>query len=138
MDKAAKLILNSLKCPICKSQIDLVTWTKAGVRAPKNHNFGCVQDPYHYSICFIHWEGPPKIESEMVHVYSNNYLYTILQKYLGSEQQTKIFINEVDKEYRLLDTSKIKTFEYNKLLFNFSQSNEERIINRIKTILMFQ
>lgn len=137
MDKAAKLILNSLRCPLCGGQIDLrdITINKRG------NNFVCVNNATHYAIFFVHWEQPSRIEKETVMIYDGPHLYQIVQEYyvLGrSFINTRISIRDIDPEGRIIDKGKFKSLDYKKSLFDFSKSNEEKIIGRIKTILVFQ
>ncbi len=139
MDPIVKKILNSLRCPICKGQIDLV-------EAKKGNNFGCVREPHHYSFFFVHWEQPYRIEHEDVAVYYGKHLYEIRQYHYtstgGTHPQTctdtVIYIKEVDKEFRVIEKAKVERFEYNKTLFDFQQTDKDKIINRVRTILVFQ
>jgi hypothetical protein len=141
MDKVAKLILNSLRCPSCGGQIDLISGTNIHTRL-KDLNFSCVYDSEHYSIRFVHWEQPARIETEQVIVYVGSHQYKVTQSHWvggASVQSTKILISKVDPEHRIIDSSKkIKEFVYDKHLFDFSKTNQEKLISRIKTILVFQ
>ena len=144
MDKAAKCFLNSIKCPICKSQLD----TLDGL-SPLYYkydkmikNFSCCKDYEHYAIYLIYWELPVRICTETLILYEGKYQYKISQYHSPNnptiDDATEITIKEVDSEHRLLDTYMNKTFNYNKLLFDFKNSDKEKIFNRIKTILVFQ
>ncbi len=148
MDPVVKAFLNSLKCPVCKSQIDLFQAKKKD-----GNNFACVQDYTHYAIFLVHWEQPLRIESEDVRVYKGKYLYDIKQHhYLPGNNhfglgpgfgplrcdKTTIIVREIDKEFRIIEKLEAKSFEYDKVLFDFQNTSEQKIINRVKTILVFQ
>jgi hypothetical protein len=140
MDKAAKLILNSLKCPVCGGQIDLLDWTKLEQK-PKDQNFSCVYDPEHFGIYLVHWEQPIRLEFERATVYEGSHQYQVTQNHWLAgfrTQRTVVLIREVDPEHRIIDTVKAKQFVYNKLLFDFNKTNREKLVNRVKTILVFQ
>jgi hypothetical protein len=141
MDKVAKLILNSLKCPVCGGQIDLLDWTKLEQK-PKDQNFSCVYDPEHYGVWLVHWEHPIRLEFERATVYEGHHQYMVSQHHWMEgvpHQRTTVLIRKVDPEHRILDTEKPKLFTYDqKLLFDFTKTNREKLVNRIKTILTFQ
>ncbi|CAB4196845.1 hypothetical protein UFOVP1290_365 [uncultured Caudovirales phage] len=132
MDKVAKQFLNSLKCPICSAQIDMIK-----MRAIDFSNFACVNDKYHYNLYYQYIQVPFLVIQETVRIYDNNKLYEIFQSCDGS-LSTEITVKDVDKEYRVLDKKKTLSFRYDKKLFDFSKSNRESILNRVKTILVFQ
>lgn len=141
MDFVAKKILNALKCPVCQSQIDILNWVVPKIGSKKGHNFGCVSDHFHYSIFFMHWELPIRIEKETVIIYEGKYQYEIAQDYFLSGisfPHTHIYIRVVDAEKRILDNHPIKEIGFNKILFDFSKTNREKLVNRVKTILVFQ
>ena len=141
MDKFAKQILNSLRCPICGGQIDMIH----SYISKKGNNFSCVYDSMHYALKFAHEIAVPKILHENVMIYNESHLYDIRQTYfIGHppycipQNSTSIFIRDVDKEHRIIDDGVFKTFTYYKSLFVFSKTDREKIIGRIKTILVFQ
>ncbi len=141
MNKEAKLILNSLRCPLCNSQIDLIDWFSLLNKKYKEHNFGCVVNPEHYSIYFNHWEDPPKIENERVIVYDELNQYNIDQNtfIIGHPWiKSTIKVSKVDKENRVLDNIKPKTYTFEIQLFDFKSVNRNKIINKVKTVLIFQ
>jgi hypothetical protein len=136
MDKLAKTILNSMKCPVCGGQIDMIE----GI-PKRGNNFGCVSGPYHYSVNFIHWEIPYRIDAEHVMIFHGRHAYDVHQSYysgLIKFPQTSIIIRDIDAENRIIDGGDFKRFAYDKALFDFTKTNREKIINRIKTILVFQ
>lgn len=139
MDPLVKQYLNSIKCPICRHQIDIFEKNKQG------NNYACVRDPSHYAFRYVTSDKPYRLEYEDVCVYNGKYIYSIRQHYYinystGSEkiEETIIYIQEVDKEFRIIEKGISKLFNYKKLLFDFQKTDEIKIINRIKTILTFQ
>lgn len=132
MNLIAKKILNNIRCPICSGQLDLPGWQVE--QKNKDYNFFCVNDFRHYGIFLIHWDLPISIEQEGVTIFEGSHRFDVVQK----NGSTKITIRDVDLEERILDNIKPIVFEYDKEMFIFSQTNREKIINRIKTILVFQ
>ena len=132
MNPVAKKILNNLKCPICSGQLDLLSWQVP--QKVKDYNFFCVNDYRHYGIFLIHWDFPIVIEQEGVTIFEGSHRFDVVQ----TKGKTKITIREIDPEERVLDNVKPKVFDYDKEMFIFSQTNRDKIVNRIKTILVFQ
>lgn len=133
MDPLVKQMLNSLKCPVCKGQVDLMDY--GNQTRNKKFNYCCVNNWEHYRLFFVHWEPVLRIEYEMVVLYEGRHQYSIWQ---FENNSTSIFISEVDAENRVLENVDATQFVYNKKLFDFSQTNREKLINRAKTILVFQ
>jgi hypothetical protein len=107
----------------------------------KGNNFGCVYDPKHYGIYFVHWEMPYRIEQETVMIQDSSHEYEILQTshYIGKPLVgTRIRMWDIDAEGRVIESSDFKDFNFNKPLFDFAKANKEKLLNRIKTILVFQ
>lgn len=142
-DATTKAILRSLHCPICRGALDLYERPKEKGVA---YNFCCVNDWEHYRLYFVHWEQPYRIDYEKVVLYEGNYQYAIVQNNFGGNQHspqgvsgdTTITISKVDPEKRIIETLQPKTFWYTKKFFDFNQTNRDKIINRIKTVLTFQ
>src|SRR5882724_2560010 len=112
MDKLAKTILNSMKCPVCGGQIDMIE----GV-SKRGNNFSCVSGPYHYGMHFIHWEMPYRIDAEHVLIFNGSHAYDIHQSYYSGIiklPQTSIIIRDVDAENRIIDGGNFKRFAYDK------------------------
>lgn len=137
MNSLIKKTLNLLKCPVCKSQIDLLGWKDKS--DGRKYNFCCASNWEHYRLLFVHWEVMPYIDYETVVVYNDHHMYHVTQYFDNGNNKTEIFIYEVDAENRIIDSKDKKTLKlsYDKKLFDFSQTNKEKIINRIKTILVF-
>lgn len=107
----------------------------------RGHNFGCVYDPNHYGLYFVHWDLPIRIEKETAIVCDKSHQYEIEQTSYVSGQpflSTKISMWDIDPEGRVVNSTKVKDFIFNKHLFDFAKSNKEKFLNRIKTILVFQ
>jgi hypothetical protein len=144
MDKAAKLILNSLRCPICKSQIDMLGHAQLSHKKQRPYNYCCASNAEHYGLWFIHWEQPIRIESETAIVYDGCYQYEIKQQHSGpgllapKPDYTEITVRKVDAENRIIDNIKPKVFDYYKRLFDFANTTRDKIVLRIRTILVFQ
>jgi hypothetical protein len=134
MDKTTKALLNSLRCPICKSQIDLYDYLQKNPRST-SYNFCCATDYTHYQMWFPHWENSSQINYDQVDIYEGKHKYRIDQRYLIN--QTIIYIWEVDIEQRFI-TEMSRDFIYDKILFDYPNTNRGRVVNRIKTILTFQ
>ena len=127
-----------MHCPLCKAQIDILDWK---FKVGRKYNFCCAFNWEHYRVNFNHWGSFPKVEYENVVVYDGHRKYDITQFYdLPLGEKTEIFIYEVDAEFRVIDSKdkKVLKFAYDKKLFDFSQTNIEKVINRVKTILVFQ
>lgn len=128
----AKAFLNTLKCPICKSRLDLYE----AIDTSRKYNFCCSSNWEHYRIFFIHWEAVLRVEYETIVVYEGRHQYHLTQY---DDNRTELFIYDVDAENRILDSKDKKPFvsRYNKKLFDFTNTTKDKIVNRIKTILVF-
>ena len=132
MDPVAKKLLNSLSCPICKSPIDMAAYHVRG------YNYGCATDIDHYAIHLILWEPIIKIDRERVNIYDNKRKYSIIRAYFNSRIITELEIYETDLENRVIFNFKEKKLVMDKDLFDFSNFNKDKAINRIRTIFVFQ
>lgn len=101
------------------------------------YNFCCVQNWEHYRNFFVHWEPVYRIEYETVVTYEGKYKYIVSQY---DDQRTEIIVCQVDPEGRAIDSKEKKPtkFSYPKHLFDFAKTNREKLVNRVKTILVFQ
>lgn len=131
MDKATKIILNFLKCPLCGSQIDMF------IDKGKRYNYACSSVSEHYKIWFHCTGYPAGVLVESVTIYDGSHQYEIIQN-LFTDIKTDIIIKSVDPEFRIVDKNKPKLFTYKKVLFDFQNTNKDKVMNRIKTILVFQ
>jgi YHS domain-containing protein len=135
VDPIAKAILNSIKCPICQSGIDLLDWKDRS--DGKKYNFCCSSNWEHYRNFFVHWEPVFRVEYETVVVYEGKHKYQVTQY---EDNRTEIFIFKVDPEGRVADFGREPPakFAYPKHLFDFTRTNRDKLVNRVKTILVFQ
>jgi len=139
MHKELKVYLNSIKCPICGAQVDMMEW--ANPVSKRGCNFFCVANPVHYGIYYIHWERPYRLEKELAIVSDKTHQYEVEQThYIGINpvKHTQIRIYNIDGEGRVIEGHKSKQFFYQKHLFDYQSANKEKFLNRIKTILVFQ
>lgn len=108
--------------------MDIINW-KQRLGEPQ-FNFCCVQDWLHYRIYYVYWEPHFIIQYESVMIFEGKYLYTINQ-YINNE--TEISVLPTEKEF-----SEKKTFKFNQKLFDFQSIDKDKLINKVKTILIFQ
>jgi len=92
------------------------------------------------------WYPTVRIEKETVSIYEGRHKYVIMQhNYPNLYPVTSINVYDVDAENRVID-KKINqvpkdlqpAFSFDKKLFEFSKTTRDKILNRIKTILVFQ
>jgi hypothetical protein len=133
MNKDTKTFLNSLKCPVCQGQIDMYDLYQQNAKSTR-FNFCCVNDYYHYRMALLPLMKL-KIHYDMVDIYEGKYQFRTYQNYI--QNKTVIDIWKVDEEHNLLN-EKSKMFRYDKILFNWQNTNQNKIVNRIQTILTFQ
>lgn len=136
MNRKTKNFLNSLRCPICQSQIDMHR-TYA--------SYGCVLNHNHYSFLLkvdnrlsrTYDVADPVMGCENVNVYDMNELklYDIVQNYIFNT--TEVFIHNIDKECRVIDDYKDKYIKFDVFLFDFQKFDRDKAINRIKTLVYF-
>jgi hypothetical protein len=134
LDPLVKQILNGLRCPVCQGQVDLIDWKHSG----KRFNYCCANDYEHYQLWFVHWEPVIRIEHECVIIYEGHHKYIVWQ-FHGTVDMTHIYTYEIDAECNVLDQpNPTPATVFNKLLFDFAKTNRENLVNRLKTILVFQ
>lgn len=133
MNSPLKQFLNSLYCPICGGQIDCILNNR-------QFNYGCASNIEHYRLWIDRTDVfPPIVEYEVVVFYENCLRYLIRQHYkIATVDFTEINISKTNAENVVIDHIPIKSLTYDKCLFDFSISNKEKMLNRIKTILVFQ
>lgn len=141
MSTELKKLLNTLRCPICKCQIDIINVKKL------KHNFACAQNYLHYSLYISQIDlyssiiTSPRIEQERATVDDRLFQFEITQNFIDllsiSGTETIIIIKKIDAEGRVLELP-FKTFKYDKILFNFKNLDKSKIINRVNTVLTFQ
>lgn len=136
MDKQKKLLLNSLSCPVCKSQIDYNS---------NNTGYTCVYNNNHYALSIINVNGSYEILNEYVNVHDKKNNYNIIQIYydvkpnnLIKKNFTLISIREIDAEYRIIYNNNLNKLKYDQTIFDFRKSNKDDILNKIETLITFQ
>lgn len=118
--------LNKLRCPICKAQIDMLD--RAG--------YGCAANSDHYQVNISSHDIA--VTWEKVNIYTKKHKYSIIKTYEQANIHTEIFIRDVDLEGRVIFTFDVKSYKTNVNMFDFTNFNSEKAINRINTILVFQ
>jgi len=121
-----KEILNSLRCPICQSQIDGVSYS---IR------FYCAQDQKHYNV----WIKDGKLKKETINLYDLKKLlkYELTQTYETNGVKTIIILENIDAEGREIFSFEENSYTANLALFDFRNFNYDKAINKIKTFLVF-
>jgi hypothetical protein len=140
MTPEIKKILNSLSCPICGAQIDII----------KNY-YGCVANHDHYYLYIstsYDWTtntnsvAPNQIYKEVVSIYADKYKYVIEKMYSyvnnNIDVVTYILVYEIDQEGRMIFSFKDKTLKLDFGAFDFKNFNVEKALSRIKTLFVFQ
>jgi len=76
------------------------------------------------------------VEYETVVVYEGKHQYHLTQY---DDNRTELFVYDVDAENRIIDVKDKKPFlgRYSQKMFDFTNTTKEKIINRVKTILVF-
>jgi hypothetical protein len=137
MDPWLKALLNSLRCPICKAQID--TKPSSLDIFYRQFNYSCAYDYTHYAININTGIAVPTLESEHVNVFDSKHKYSILKTYpVIGKSKIEIRIYDVDAEGRINFTFKEKKFTTDLDLFDFKKFDSVKAVNRIKTVLVFQ
>ena len=109
----------------------------------RTHNFCCATNWEHYALFFDLKYPPYHVAHETVMIYDGSHKYHICQMYdqFAFAAATEIRALDVDPEGRTIDAPKTKSdllYSADKKLFDFGQTDREKILNRIKTILTFQ
>ena len=123
MDPLLKAILNLLRCPVCGGQIEGVS------------KFYCATNRDHYNVRFGSDTAPYIIASEKVIILDSPRQYEIIQ----NANSTTIYVWKVNGDnIRIIDkVNPPNPLSFDKKLFNFAQINRERLLNKLKTIIVF-
>jgi hypothetical protein len=123
-----KEILNSLRCPLCESQVD-------GIYS-YSPRFYCATEKDHYNV----WFKDNLIKKETINLYDYNKLikYEIIKIYDGDNITTKVVMENIDAEGREIFTFEDRSFTIGMSLFDFRNFNLDTALNKIKTILLFK
>jgi hypothetical protein len=133
MDPVAKKILNNLSCPLCKAPIDLLANRNIG------YNYGCAANDDHYVLHLITWDVPIRIDQECVNFYDSTHMYKIVKQHsIDGTTVTFISVYDTDLEGRVIFSFKEKKILMNQNAFDFTNFDENKALNRIKTIFLFQ
>lgn len=147
MNKATKKFLNSLKCPICQCQIDLISNRNySGIIHNDigylGINFGCVNNPTHYGLN-LDMDVSETDNGSYLIIYESSIVnnikvqYEIIQHYT-QDGHTKLIIWAIDPEGRYKENVLSKSLNFERHLFNFNNTNKENLIDKITTLLLFQ
>jgi hypothetical protein len=128
MDKQLKTLLNNLKCPVCKAQIDI-----AGRSISSQYNYSCSGHPQEY-VLFIDSQLSLPIRYDRVIIYDEHNKYIVVQVY--GAQYTVLDVWKVDAEGNLTDYNN-KTVKLNYILFDYQKMDREKIVRRLKTVMVF-
>lgn len=131
---ATKIILNNLRCPLCKSQIDMISVTSINYLC----NFGCAYDSDHFMVKIENFDGFSKITYQIVNIYDHKNKYKIIKQNFGSIIETIIKVYTTDAEGREQFSFKEKRIELKFDAFNFENFNKEKALGRIKNLFLFQ
>ena len=141
MEPSTKKLLNSLACPICGCQIDLISST-FGYR---DFNYSCVADIEHYTISLMYGLDVTVLDKERVIIYDDNHKYEVSKYHyydalLSKKVLTDTFIKQfqVDPENRVIDNVPVKTSEFKTEVINTAKVGKDKLLNRVKTLLVFQ
>lgn len=128
-----KKFLNNTKCPICKSQIDMIESKSVSYLC----NFGCASNSDHYMLKLEDFFDLPKLTHEVLHIYDLKHKYKIIKLYFGPKIETVVKVYETDPEGREQFSFKEKKVEVDFDAFNFSNFNREKALNRIRNLFLF-
>jgi hypothetical protein len=138
MNRQLKDFLNSLRCPLCQGQIDGFDWAPVGAYAS---NFGCATANNHYKLQITNVQESFQLNRETVEVCGVEFKYIINQTYFLKNkpvQFTNISVRDIDPEQRLIDKLKRKEISFDKIMFDFGKTNKEKLLSRIKTVIVFR
>jgi hypothetical protein len=134
VNAASRHFLNTLKCPICKGQVDIYT------NRSTIYNYSCVYNYLHYRLCIAELNNFLIIERAKTTIYDNFKKIDVENIYnmLGVFLYTEIFIYPTDAEQRVIQNGKDFHINLTNQLFDFSKDSKDKILNRVKMFLTFQ
>lgn len=127
--KQRLIALRALKCPVCKGQIEGIV------------SLHCVYNRNHYAASTTPEYESFRLNSEDIEFIDKSFLFFISQRYwTGNDPvtQTSLVVLRVDAENRVTGDQIGKKLFFDKILFDFQKTNKEKLLHRIKTILVFQ
>jgi hypothetical protein len=99
--------------------------------------FHCAFSKSHYNIVIDDDVIPFTIIREYVRLNDGKKQYYIIQ----SANETEIYVFQLNGDYEVIPPDKTKpapkTIKFDQKIFNFLQTNREKLLTRIKTILVF-
>ena len=131
-DAKTRNFIKSLRCPICQSKIDLHDYKQVNNKLAGNENsfnFNCIKVASHYQVWFEHWKDIKKVSDDQVEIYFDSRVYLINQEYLDGKRTYITLFN---------GKKRLKTEFFQSVIFDWQKMDEEKIINRLKTILTFR
>jgi hypothetical protein len=137
MNPLTKKLLNSLRCPICKSLIDMLP-----TKISKRYQFGCAVNNEHYAIRLNNGD----IERELVSFFDSKHKYVLLKSHYdgiisvseGSITDMEINVIDIDLENRVVEGNKIKVIDVNSESFDFRNFNIKEVVYKINLLFLFQ
>lgn len=140
---AAKKLLNSLRCPVCKSQIDIMTDSERKLFS-SHWNCRCAQSP-HFLLELLDDDLGTKIFEEKLSLLDQkNSMHWELTKMVENSiiPQFAVFhivAWEVDGDGNIIETSHPKFFKILKEeIFDFRNFDPKEALKRLRTIMTFQ
>lgn len=117
-----KIILDKWKCPVCNSALKQVN------RAI----FYCAINHLDFAVELLQDNC-----KELVVIRNQGYQYNIIQRHSEKyKNMTDIYVHHLDSENRIYGKS--SHWKFDEIIFNFQCTDKEKILNRIKTIMVFQ
>ena len=145
MKSVIRKFYDSIKCPICGFPIDssgecVTNWF--GI----NCNHCCSREFDHYRLNIRsekYIDGTltefPVLISDEVTARDKYNVYVISKTYDNNALfKTRILVNKIDGEKRIIEGEKLKSFYSFDDLFDFNKFDPKKAIQRIKTIFVFQ
>jgi hypothetical protein len=127
LDQALKCLLNNMRCPLCRGQIDVAS-TVYMTRVANATAYCCATSSDHYQIYVA--DNAYTIDAEMVSFIDGDDRFMIHQNHwrhlIVPLHFTKVKIYKVDAEGHYVDETTCKVFDYNKQLFDFAKTNREK------------
>lgn len=125
MDPELKVFLNSIKCPVCGGQIEGVS------------TFHCAFSKDHYRLYIEKDVRPIHVSAEYVRLNDGKKQFYIIQQ----ENKTEIYVFKLNGDYQIIQTPKTEKpkdpIRFGSKLFDFKNTTREKLLNKVKTILVF-
>ena len=102
----------------------------------RSGSFGCAHNKDHYDLHVA--TDVAKITMEAVHIYEEFCQYEIAKQCRNNITQTQIVVRETDAEQRVLIAPYTKMLTLGFDAFDFRNFDQKKVIERIKTLFVFQ